>query len=77
MKVLQGFYRCFIVSLLSFSSVCWYGRLSEKRKNVLNRAVNVCSKVVGERHVSVNGKVCAKEGMVICKGQQICSGSAL
>ena len=34
---------------------CWYGRLSVKSKNVLNRVVNVCSKVVaGERQVSVN-----------------------
>ena len=53
-KVLQSFYRCFIVSRLSFSLVCWYGRLGVKSKNVLNRVVNVCSKVVGERQVSVN-----------------------
>ena len=45
------FYRCFIVSLLSFSLVCLYGRLSIKSKNLLNRVVNVCSKVVGERQV--------------------------
>ena len=53
-KVLQGLYRCFIVSLLSFSLVCCYGKLSVQSKNVLNRVVNVCSNIVGERQVSVN-----------------------
>ena len=53
-KVLQAFYRCFIESLLCFSFLCWYGSLSVKCKNVLNRVVNVCSKVVGERQMSMN-----------------------
>ena len=48
-KVLQGFYRCFIESILTFSFICWFGNLAMKSKNVLNRIVNVCGKVVGER----------------------------
>ena len=46
-NVLQGFYRCFVQSVLTFSFICWFGSLSIKNKNVLNRIVNVCSKIVG------------------------------
>ena len=53
-KILQSFYRCFIESILALSSVCWYGSLSVKNKNVLNKIVNVCCKVVGIRQKSLN-----------------------
>lgn len=53
-KVLQGFYRCFIEAILTFSFICWYGNLSVRSKNVLNRVVKVCSKIVGERQSSLN-----------------------
>ena len=46
-KVLKGFYRCFIESVLTFSFMCWFGGLSVKNKSMLNRVVNVCSKIVG------------------------------
>ena len=52
--VLQGFYRCFIESVLTFSIICWYGSLSVKNKNVLSKIVNVCSKIVGVRQESLN-----------------------
>ena len=29
--------------------MCWFGGLNAKSKNVLNKVVNVCGKVVGER----------------------------
>ena len=53
-RVLQDFYRCFIESVLTFSFLCWYGNLTVKSKNVLNRVVNVCGKVVGVRQKSLN-----------------------
>ena len=53
-KILQGFYKCFIESVLTFSNICWFGNLSVKNKNVLNRIVNVCSKVVGVKQEGLN-----------------------
>lgn len=53
-KVLQGFYRCFIESVLTFSFICWFGTLSVKSKNVLNKVVNVCSKVVRVNQTSLS-----------------------
>jgi hypothetical protein len=47
--VLGNFYRCFIESVLTFGFLCWFGGLSVKNRNVLNRVVKVCGKVVGER----------------------------
>ena len=38
-----------IESVLTFSFLCWFGGLNVKRKNVLNKVVNMCGKVVGER----------------------------
>ncbi|MCB4762119.1 MAG: hypothetical protein LGB62_08310, partial [Sulfurovum sp.] len=38
-----------IESVLTFSFLCWFGGLNVKSKNVLNKVVNVCGKVVGER----------------------------
>ena len=52
--VLQGFYKCFIESVLTFSFICWYGSLSIKNRNVLSKVVNVCSKIVGARQESMN-----------------------
>ena len=39
----------FTESVLTFSFLCWFGGSNVKRKNVLNKVVNVCGKVVGER----------------------------
>ena len=33
-------------SVLTFSFLCWFGGLNVKSKNVLNKVVNVCGKVV-------------------------------
>ena len=53
---LRTFYQSRIESVLTFSFMCWFGGLNVKSKNVLNKVVNVCSKVVGERqeHLSMN-----------------------
>jgi hypothetical protein len=48
-NILASFYKCFIESVLTFGFVCWFGGLSVKNRNVLNRVVNVCGKVIGER----------------------------
>ena len=47
--VLRTFYRSCIESVLTFSCLCWFGGLNVKSKNVLNKLVYVCGKVVGER----------------------------
>jgi hypothetical protein len=53
-SVLQDFYRCFIESVLTFSFICWYRGLNVRSKNVLERVVNVCGKVVEMRQESLN-----------------------
>jgi len=52
-NILHNFYCSFIESVLTFGFLCWYGGLSVRNKNVLNRIVNVCGKVVGERQKSL------------------------
>jgi hypothetical protein len=52
-QVLKNFYRCFIESILTFGFLCWFGGLNVKNRNVLNRVVNVCGKVVGESQMSL------------------------
>ena len=47
--VLCTFYRSCIESVLTFSFLYWFGGLNVKSKNVLNKMVNVCGKVVCER----------------------------
>ena len=44
---LRTFYRCCIESVLTFLFLCWFRGLNVKSKNVLNKEVNVCGKVVG------------------------------
>ena len=47
--VLCTFYRSCIELVLTFSFLCWFGGLNVKSKSVLNKVVNVCGKIVGER----------------------------
>ena len=53
-NILQAFYRSFIESIVTFSFVCWYGSLCVKSKNVLERVVNVCGKIVGVKQESLS-----------------------
>ena len=47
--VLRTFYQSCIESVLTFSFLCWFGGLNVKSESVLNKVVNMCGKVVGER----------------------------
>ena len=47
--LLRSFYRSCVESVLTVLFLCWFGGLNVKSKNVLNKVVNVCGKVVGER----------------------------
>ena len=46
--VLHTFFWSCIESVLTFLFPCWFGGLNVKSKNVLNKVVNVCGRVVGE-----------------------------
>ena len=61
--VLRTFYQSCIESVLTFAFLCWFGGLNMKSKNVPNKVVNVCGKVVGERqeHLVV-WTTCGTEG---------------
>ena len=48
------FYRCFLESVLTFGFVCWFGGLTVKNKNVLERVVNVSGKVIGKKQLNLN-----------------------
>jgi len=48
-QILQTFYSSFVESVLTFSFICWFGSLCVKNRSVLDRVVNVCSKIVGVR----------------------------
>ena len=59
-------------SVLTFAFMCWYGSLNVKCKNVLNRVVNVCSKVVGVRQTSMTELY---ERRVVRKAERIVNDS--
>ena len=52
--ILETFYRAFIQSVIGFACVCWYGSLSVSDRNVLQRQVNMCSKLIGRKQESMN-----------------------
>ena len=61
--VLRTFYRSCSESVLTFSFLCWFGGLNVNSKNVLNKVVNVCGKVVGKRTIKlVVWMLCGTEG---------------
>ena len=41
------FYKSCILSVLTFSFMCWFGKVSQKDKNKLQRVVNISSKISG------------------------------
>ena len=45
--ILSMFYKSCIQSVLTFSFICWFGNVSQKDKNNLQRIVNISSKVTG------------------------------
>ena len=46
-RIIEKCYHAFVLSVLSFSMVCWFGSLSEKERKRLNGIVRVCGKIVG------------------------------
>ena len=61
--VLCTFCRSCIESVLTFLFLCWFGGLNVKSKSVLNKVVNVCGKVVGERQEQLSQTVWTTCGM--------------
>ena len=53
-KILQNFYRCFVESIITFSFICWFGKLSVNNRLTLNRIVNVSSKIIGGKQDSLS-----------------------
>ena len=51
---LHTFHRRRVESVLTFLCLCWFGGLSVKSKNVLNKVVNVCGKVVGRNQETLS-----------------------
>jgi hypothetical protein len=52
-QILQTFYSSFLVSVLTFSFICWFQSLCVKNRNVLDSVVNVCGKIVGVKQESL------------------------
>jgi hypothetical protein len=69
-RILQTFYSSFIESVLTFSFMCWYGSLCVRSKNVLDRVVNVCGKIVGVQQQSL---CVLYERRVMRKASNICT----
>ena len=51
--ILSMFYKSCIQSVLTFSFICWFGKVSQKDKNKLQRVVNIISKIIGLKQTSV------------------------
>ena len=77
-KILRRCYQAFILSVLSFSLMCWYESLSERQKGRLNGIVRLCAKIVGSEQVSLSeiyqqrvrvkaGKMRSDPTHVLCK----------
>ena len=68
-SVLCTFYKSFIESVLTFGFMCWFGGLSVRNKNILDRVAKVCGKVVGVKQVGLNElyecRVVRKAGSII------------
>lgn len=45
--LIKMFYSAFIESIITFSTICWYGNLSNKDKNSLGWIIKLASKTVG------------------------------
>ena len=51
--ILSMFSQSCIQSVLTFSLICWFGNVSMKDKNKLQRVVNISSKITGIKQTSV------------------------
>ena len=66
------FYQSCIQSVLTFSFICWFGNVSQKYKNKLQRVVNINSKITGFKQSSVTALY---EKQVHCKANKIINDS--
>ncbi len=51
--MMELFYKSYIEPVLSFSISCWFGNLSVKHKNALNRIVTLSGKIIGKEQRSL------------------------
>ena len=61
-----------IQSVLTFSFICWFGNVSQKDKNKLQRVVNISSKITGLKQTSVTALY---EKQVLRKANKIINDS--
>jgi len=66
--ILRIFYKSFIESLLTFSSICWFFNLNVKGRNSLNRFISLSSKIIGEKQINMSRLV---ECRIINMGRKI------
>ena len=66
------FYKSCIQSVLRFSFICWFGNVSQKDKNKLQRIVNISSKITGLKQTSVTALY---EKQVLGKANKIINDS--
>ena len=66
------FYKSCIQSVLTFSFICWFGNVSQKDKNKLQRVVNISSKITGLKQTSVTALY---EKQVLRKANKIINDS--
>ncbi len=52
--LMELFYKSYIEPVLSFSISCWFGNLSVKHKNALNRIVTLSGKIIGKEQRSLS-----------------------
>ena len=53
-KMLEMIYRSLVASILTFNIVTFYGPLTFKQKNRLNKIVNVATKLINFKQKSLN-----------------------
>ena len=53
-KILEMIYRSLVASILTFNIVKFYGHLTFKQKNRLNKIVNVATKLINLKQKSLN-----------------------
>ena len=70
--ILSMFYKSCIQSVLTFSFICWFGNISQKDKNKLQRVVNISSKITGLKQTSVTALY---EKQVLRKANKIINDS--
>ena len=66
------FYKSCIQSVLTFSFISWFGNVSQKDKNKLQRVVNISSKITGLKQTSVTALY---EKQVLRKANKIINDS--